>query len=100
IRDYKVTGVQTLCSSDLVEACYQQLWDFVDGLIGERGPGGGRDDLLDDLISANTAGRLSDVELRQMLIFLFGAGYDTSKNQLTRSEERRVGKESRCGGWK
>jgi cytochrome P450 len=66
-----------------VEACYQLLWRFVDGLIRERGPGGGHDDLLDDLIAANTAGRLSDVELRQMLIFLFGAGYDTSKNQLT-----------------
>jgi cytochrome P450 len=66
-----------------IEAAYQVLWDFVDGLIAERGPGGGHDDLLDDLIAANTAGALSDVELRQMLIFLFGAGYDTSKNLLT-----------------
>jgi cytochrome P450 len=66
-----------------IEAAYQGLWNFVDGLIAERGTGGGHDDLLDDLIAANTAGGLSDVELRQMLIFLFGAGYDTSKNQLT-----------------
>jgi cytochrome P450 len=67
----------------IIEAAYQHLWGFVDGLIKERGPNGGHDDLLDDLIAANTNGGLSDVELRQMLIFLFGAGYDTSKNQLT-----------------
>lgn len=67
----------------IIEAAYQQLWGFVDDLIVERGRGGGHDDLLDDLIAANTSGALSDVELRQMLIFLFGAGYDTSKNQLT-----------------
>jgi cytochrome P450 len=66
-----------------IEESYQLLWDFVDGLIQERGSKGGHDDLLDDLIAANTSGRLNDVELRQMLIFLFGAGYDTSKNQLT-----------------
>ena len=66
-----------------IETAYQILWNFVDGLIAERGPGGGHDDLLDDLIAANTSGALSDVELRQMLVFLFGAGYDTSKNLLT-----------------
>lgn len=66
-----------------IETAYQVLWNFVDGLIAERGPGGGHDDLLDDLIAANTSGALSDVELRQMLVFLFGAGYDTSKNLLT-----------------
>jgi cytochrome P450 len=67
----------------IIEAAYQQLWGFVDDLIAKRGKDGGHDDLLDDLIAANTSGALSDVELRQMLIFLFGAGYDTSKNQLT-----------------
>ncbi|CAN7530385.1 cytochrome P450 [Phenylobacterium sp. LjRoot219] len=66
-----------------IEAHYQTLWRFVDELIVERGPAGGHGDLLDDLIAANVAGALTDVELRQMLIFLFGAGYDTSKNQLT-----------------
>jgi cytochrome P450 len=66
-----------------VEASYQHLWNFVDGLIRARGTAGGHDDLLEDLIAANTSGVLNDVELRQMLIFLFGAGYDTSKNQLT-----------------
>ncbi len=66
-----------------IEAAYQTLWRFVDELIAERGPGGGHGDLLDDLIAANTEGRLTDKELRQMLIFLFAAGYDTSKNLLT-----------------
>jgi cytochrome P450 len=68
---------------ETIESAYQVLWNFVDGLIVERGPQGGHDDLLDDLIAANTGGQLSDVELRQMLVFLFGAGYDTSKNLLT-----------------
>lgn len=68
---------------DIIEEAYQTLWRFVDELIAERGPDAGKGDLLDDLIAANTAGTLSDVELRQMLIFLFGAGYDTSKNLLT-----------------
>lgn len=67
----------------VIEAAYQTLWKFVDELIAERGPGGGHDDLLDDLIAANSAGKLTGVELRQMLIFLFAAGYDTSKNLLT-----------------
>jgi cytochrome P450 len=67
---------------ETIESAYQVLWTFVDELIAERGPDGGHDDLLDDLIAANTSGQLSDVELRQMLVFLFGAGYDTSKNLL------------------
>lgn len=68
---------------DEIEAAYQQLWGFVDGLIVERGPDGGKDDLLDQLIAANTSGALSDVELRQMLILLFAAGFDTTKNTLS-----------------
>lgn len=66
-----------------IEAAYQVLWNFVDELIAERGPNGRHGDLLDDLIAANTSGGLNDVELRQMLLFLFAAGYDTSKNLLT-----------------
>jgi cytochrome P450 len=67
----------------LTEENFQRLWAFVESVIAERGHASGRDDLLGDLIAANTRGALSDVELRRMLIFLFGAGYDTSKNQLT-----------------
>lgn len=67
----------------VIEAAYQTLWSFVDGLIAERGPDAGRGDLLDALIASNRNGQLTDVELRQMLILLFAAGYDTSKNLLT-----------------
>jgi cytochrome P450 len=67
----------------IIEASYQVLWDFVDGQIALRGTNGGRGDLLDELIAINTSGALNDIELRQMLIFLFAAGYDTSKNLLT-----------------
>ena len=66
-----------------IEAAYQHLWSFVDGLIAARGPDGGQGDLLDQLIAAHTSGALSDVELRQMLILLFAAGFDTTKNTLS-----------------
>lgn len=66
-----------------IEAAYQTLWRFVDALIAERQAEGAREDLLDDLLAANRSGALDDTELRQMLIFLFAAGYDTSKNLLT-----------------
>jgi len=67
----------------IIEEANQVLWKFVDRLIAERGPGAGKDDLLDDLIAANTSGAINDEELRIMLVFLFGAGYDTTKNLLT-----------------
>lgn len=66
-----------------IEQAYQVLWQFVDELITERGSSGSGGDLLDDLIAAETRGDLTGKELRQMLVFLFGAGYDTSKNLLT-----------------
>lgn len=67
----------------IIEEAYQVLWNFVVRLIAERGPSAGKDDLLDDLIAANTSGAINDEELRIMLVFLFGAGYDTTKNLLT-----------------
>jgi cytochrome P450 len=67
----------------LIEEHFQAMDRFVVDRIAERGTAGGHDDLLDDLIAAHTSGALSERELRDMLIFLFGAGYDTSKNQLT-----------------
>jgi len=68
-----------------LEAAYQVLWKFVHELIVERRrDGGGNDeDVLNALIAANAAGRLDDAELHNLLIFLFAAGYDTSKNMLT-----------------
>ncbi|HEX4375693.1 MAG TPA: cytochrome P450 [Steroidobacteraceae bacterium] len=67
----------------IIEQAYQTLWGFVDDLIARRGPNAGKGDLLDHLIAASSDGTLSDTELRQILILLFAAGYDTSKNLLT-----------------
>ncbi|MGB8366638.1 MAG: cytochrome P450 [Rhizomicrobium sp.] len=68
-----------------MEEAFEILWQFVDELILARkaANSGGSEDLLDALIAANTEGRLNDYELRNLLIFLFAAGYDTSKNMLT-----------------
>jgi cytochrome P450 len=67
----------------LIEQAYQTLWRFVSDLIEARGTAAERGDLLDDLIAANSRGQLSNDELRQILLLMFAAGYDTSKNLLT-----------------
>lgn len=65
----------------IIEAGYQSLWRFVDELIAERGTAGG-EGLLDVMIAANSAGQIDDTELRQLLILMLAAGYDTTKNLL------------------
>jgi cytochrome P450 len=60
--------------------------NFVTDLIAERraNPRSGEEpDLLDLLMRNNAEGTLTDRELADVLIFLFVAGYDTSKNMLT-----------------
>jgi cytochrome P450 len=68
-----------------LEDAYRVLWAFVDQLVLERqrSGGGDADEVLNRLIASRDAGQLNDAELRNMLIFLFAAGYDTSKNMLT-----------------
>ncbi|CAN7274440.1 cytochrome P450 [Phenylobacterium sp. LjRoot219] len=59
---------------------------FVRQLVADRRAGrrpGPQRDLLDALVEASDAGDLSDDELYNLLVFLFVAGYDTSKNVLT-----------------
>jgi len=59
---------------------------FVAQLVAERrarGPASGEPDLLDLLLEGHGEGGLTDRELADLLIFLFVAGYDTSKNVLT-----------------
>ncbi|MBU6266260.1 MAG: cytochrome P450 [Sphingomonadales bacterium] len=59
---------------------------FVDGLIAQRRAAPravGEPDLLDLLLGFHAQGGLDDRELADLLIFLFVAGYDTSKNMLT-----------------
>lgn len=64
----------------LIEQGYQTLWRFVDDIVEQRKNDGRKDDLLDSLIAATDSGELNAKELRQLLILLFAAGYDTTKN--------------------
>lgn len=59
--------------------------EFVGELIAERRRDRGidREDMLDLLIGHRDRDELTDLELTELLIFLFVAGYDTSKNMLT-----------------
>lgn len=66
----------------IIEDGYQRLWRFVDGLVAERGRDAAKGDLLDIMIAANASGQINDKELRQLLILMFAAGYDTTKNLL------------------
>ncbi|MFV8816886.1 cytochrome P450 [Haliea sp. E17] len=62
------------------------LDEFVQNLVANRRaeePHAEPQDLLDDLLFAGTAGKLSDREIYDLLIFMFVAGYDTSKNVMT-----------------
>jgi cytochrome P450 len=64
-------------------AGYHVLWEYCDNLITEREKQGtGHGGLLDQLIAAKTCGQLDETELRYLLMILFPAGYDTSKNML------------------
>lgn len=69
---------------DFLEA-WDQLWEFADTLVKEREASGEHDEmsLLDSIIAAKQAGGLDEDELRIMLLTVFIAGYDTTKNQLT-----------------
>jgi cytochrome P450 len=68
-----------------MEAAFGVIWEFVDRLIREREKTGGGDseEVLNTLIAARDAGQINELELRYLLIFIFAAGYDTSKNMLT-----------------
>jgi cytochrome P450 len=67
-----------------LQAGFAVLWSFVDGLVIDRERSGVVEDgsLLDSLIAAKRQGRLSETELRDLLIILFVAGYGTSKTLL------------------
>ncbi len=69
----------------LEKAC-EVLEDALADLIAERRAGrrlNAEPDLLDPLLEAHDSGGISEGELKSLLIFLFVAGYDTSKNVLT-----------------
>jgi cytochrome P450 len=65
-------------------AGYHIMADFCDRIVAEReAEGAGGDGLLDMLIAAKAEGKIDAEELRYLLMILFPAGYDTSKNILS-----------------
>ena len=69
-----------------LDAAFLHLDEFAQGLVAERraNPHDAEStDLLDIILEAADHGAISDRQLFDLLIFLFVAGYDTSKNVLT-----------------
>jgi cytochrome P450 len=69
-----------------VDEAFVNSDNFVRELVKERrarGPGAGPPDLLDVMIECSDEGGMTERQLADMLVFLFVAGYDTSKNVLT-----------------
>jgi cytochrome P450 len=69
-----------------LEAAFNTLDAFSRDLVSERRANRkpeGEEDLLEVMIDKLEAGQLSERELYDLLIFLFVAGYDTSKNAMT-----------------
>jgi cytochrome P450 len=69
-----------------IQAATLVLDAFVHGLMADRRQGArlsGIRDLLDILLEAQTESKMTQRELADLLIFLFVAGFDTSKNVLT-----------------
>jgi cytochrome P450 len=69
-----------------LEEAVEVMEAFVTQLVADRRAGhrlNADADLLDALIEANDRGALATAEMYNLLIFLFVAGYDTSKNVLT-----------------
>jgi cytochrome P450 len=69
-----------------LEQAVEVLDDFVTELVARRRKGerpSEASDLLDAMIAATDSGGLTAAEMNNLLIFLFAAGYDTSKNVMT-----------------
>lgn len=69
-----------------LEQAIEVMQGFVTQLVADRRAGqrpNEQPDLLDALIDAHDSDGLTTVEMKNVLIFLFVAGYDTSKNVLT-----------------
>jgi cytochrome P450 len=64
---------------------HDHMSNYVDNLIAAREKSGptGENTLLDVLIATKNAGQIDERELRDLLLTLFPAGYDTSKTSLT-----------------
>lgn len=63
---------------------FHLMWDFADRLIREHEARGlDPDNMLDQFIIAKNDGKIDEKELRYLLMILFPAGYDTSRNALS-----------------
>ncbi|MCB2077263.1 MAG: cytochrome P450 [Novosphingobium sp.] len=86
MEDFGLSMSMDLAHLPALQAATHTLDTFAQELVAERRANRrGRDDadLLEVLVETNERGDLSDRELYDLLIFLFVAGYDTSKNALT-----------------
>jgi cytochrome P450 len=78
-----------------LEAAFETLDEFSRDLVAERRANRlpeSEQDLLEILIDALEEGRISEREVYDLLIFLFVAGYDTSKNAMTFMMDVLIGK--------
>ncbi len=69
-----------------LEEGYQTLAAFAGDLVDQRRTAGtakSDGDIIDTLLLAEAEGRISRDEIVNMMVFMFVAGYDTSKNALT-----------------
>jgi cytochrome P450 len=67
---------------ELIEEAVAEFYEYEDGLIADRRPSPG-DDLISALIKAEEDGdRLSDDELRNLILNILVGGVDTSQSQL------------------
>jgi cytochrome P450 len=69
-----------------LEVAHGLIEDYVQDLVAARrarGRSEGEEDLLDMLIRAGADGLLSEREIVDLIMFLYTAGFDTSKNVLT-----------------
>jgi cytochrome P450 len=89
LSSMQVLGMSVSMDKSLLPAMQEAievLDEFVHQLMAarRRAPrSANASDLLDVLLQAQERGGLSDRELADLLILLFAAGYDTTKNQLT-----------------
>ncbi len=67
---------------DMIEG-YEVIARYLDDLIAERERGEGEAGFLDTLLDIRNSRQIDDTELRHLLVVLFNAGYDTSKNMIT-----------------
>jgi cytochrome P450 len=70
----------------VLDKAYQTMEAFAKGLIDERRRApraDGENDIIDMLLAAEAEGKISEAEILNVMVFMFVAGYDTSKNALT-----------------